>query len=371
MALPARAGAAPACHAGRMAQQSDPTEHAHEPHDSGDHGHGDNDHAHPTGPLAKVKELFAPHSHDAGDSIDAELETSSRGIRALVISFVALMVTTLLQAVVVVLSGSVALLGDTLHNAADALTAVPLAIAFTVGRRAATRRFTYGYGRAEDLAGLVVVLLITLSAAAAGYEAFKRLLDPSDVRRLGLVAAAGVIGFLGNELVARYRIKVGREIGSAALVADGLHARTDGFTSLAVVLGAAGVALGFPLADPLIGLVITVAIVAVLRQAAREVFSRLMDAVDPEVLSAVEDSLARTPGVLEVGEVRVRWIGHALRAECEVHVDEGLTVVAGHDIAHDAEARLLRDVRRLTSAIVHAGPEHGAPAGQSRASTSR
>ena len=171
--------------------------------------------------------------------------------------------------------------------------------------------------------------------------------------------------------MARYRIKVGREIGSAALVADGLHARTDGFTSLAVVLGAIGVALGFPLADPLIGLVITVAILAVLRQAAREVFARLMDAVDPEVLEAVETSLARTPGVLEVGEVRVRWIGHALRAECEVRVDEGLTVGAGHDIAHDAEDRLLQDVRRLTAAIVHAGPEHGSPAGQSRASTSR
>ena len=355
-------------------------DHAHDQHPDADsgheqaehgHDHGDHGHAHPTGPLAKVKELFAPHSHDAGDKVDNELETSSKGIRTLVISFVALLVTTLLQAVVVVLSGSVALLGDTLHNAADALTAIPLAIAFTVGRRAATRRFTYGYGRAEDLAGLVVVLLITLSAAAAGYEAVKRLLDPSDVRRLGLVAAAGVIGFLGNELVARYRIRVGREIGSAALVADGLHARTDGFTSLAVVLGAAGVALGFPLADPLIGLVITVAILAVLRQAAREVFGRLMDAVDPEVLEAVEDSLARTPGVLEVGEVRVRWIGHALRAECEVRVEEDLTVGAGHDIAHDAEDRLLRDVRRLTAAIVHAGPEHGAPAGQSRASTSR
>ena len=257
------------------------------------------------------------------------------------------------------LSGSVALLGDTLHNAADALTAVPLAIAFTLGRRAATRRYTYGYGRAEDIAGLAVVLLIALSSALAGYEAVQRLLDPSDVDRLGLVAAAGFIGFLGNELVAQYRIRVGREIGSAALVADGLHARTDGLTSLAVVIGAIGVALGFELADPIIGLVITVAILGVLRQAAREVFARLMDAVDPEVLESVERTLAATPGVESVGDVKVRWIGHALRAECEVLVDERLSVVQGHAIAHDAEDRLLRDVRRLTTTIVHAGPVAG------------
>ncbi len=343
-------------------------DHGHDDHGHGDHGHDGHDgHEHASGPVAWVRELFAPHSHDAGDSVDAELEASSKGIRVLLLSFVALMVTMLLQAVVVVLSGSVALLGDTLHNAADALTAIPLAIAFTLGRRAATRRFTYGYGRAEDLAGLVVVLLIALSAAVAGYEATRRLLDPADVDRLWLVAAAGVIGFAGNELVAQYRIRTGREIGSAALVADGLHARTDGITSLAVVLSAAGLALGFRLADPIIGLVITVAILAVLRQAAREVFARLMDAVDPEVLEAVERTLAATPGVVGVGDVKVRWIGHALRAECEVLVAEHLSVGQGHDIAHEAEARLLADVRRLTTSIVHAGPASG----QSRASTSR
>ncbi len=377
-------------------QATAPHDHDHGPHDHGphdhgpdDHGpddHGPHDHEHPTGLRGRARELFVPHSHDAGDSVDAELKTSSRGMRALWVSFVALMVTTLLQAVVVALSGSVALLGDTLHNAADALTAVPLAVAFTLGRRAPTRRYTYGYGRAEDLAGLVVVVLIAVSAAFAGYEAVRRLLDPAEVRHLGLVAAAGVIGFVGNELVARYRITVGRDIGSAALVADGLHARTDGFTSLAVVLGAAGVALGLPLADPLVGLLITVAILSVLRSAAREVFARLMDAVDPEVLTAVERTLVATPGVLQIGDVRVRWIGHALRAECEVVVDDELSVTAGHEIAHDAEDRLLRDVRRLTAALVHAGPsradparhavrgpapEGGAVRGQSRASTSR
>ena len=328
-------------------------EDAHD-HDPGhDHDHG---HDHPSGLLGRLKELVAPHSHDAADSVDTALETSSKGIRALVISLVVLGVTAVLQAVVVVFTGSVALLGDTLHNVADALTAVPLAIAFSIGRRLPTRRYTYGYGRAEDLAGVVVVVFILASAALAGYEALHRLVDPAPVRYLGAVAAAGVIGFVGNELVARYRIRVGREIGSAALVADGLHARTDGFTSLAVVGGAAGVALGFERADPIVGLLITVAILFVLRDAARQVFRRLMDAVDEDLLDAVEDVLRATPGVLELGNVRVRWIGHALRAECEVVVDGDLSLVDGHRIAVDAEHRLLHEVPRLTAALVHPDP---------------
>ncbi|MDP3712536.1 MAG: cation diffusion facilitator family transporter [Mycobacteriales bacterium] len=342
-----------------------PDEHdrGHAQHDHGGHDHDGHDHAdqeehdHPTGLLGRLKELVSPHSHDAADSVDSALETSAKGIRALKVSLAVLGVTALLQAVVVVFTGSVALLGDTLHNLADALTAVPLAIAFTVGRRLPDRRYTYGYGRAEDLAGVVVVLFIVLSAVAAGYEAFRRLLDPSEVRYVGAVAAAGVVGFVGNELVARYRISVGREIGSAALVADGLHARTDGFTSLAVVAGALGVGLGWERADPVVGLVITVAILSVLRDAARQVYRRLMDAVDEPLLDSVETSLRATPGVLEIGEVRARWIGHALRAECEIVVDSDLSLVAAHSVAEDARHRLLRDVPRLTAAIVHYDPQ--------------
>ena len=194
-----------------------------------------------------------PHSHDAADSVDSALESSAIGIRAVKISLVALGVTALAQAVIVVLSGSVALAADTIHNFSDALTAVPLWIAFALGTRAATRRYTYGFGRAEDLAGLFVVAMIALSAVVAGYEAVMRLIHPTPIEHVGWVAAAGLVGFIGNELVALYRIRVGRRIGSAALVADGLHARTDGFTSLAVLFGAGGVALGFPLADPIVG----------------------------------------------------------------------------------------------------------------------
>lgn len=297
------------------------------------------------------------HSHDSADKTDSALESSGRGMRVLAISFAALMATAAVQAIIVAMSGSVALLGDTLHNFADALTAIPLAIAFAAGRRAATRRFTYGYGRAEDLAGIVIVLLITASAALAGYEAIKRLIDPQDVHALGWVAGAGLVGFLGNEWVARYRIKVGREIGSAALVADGLHARTDGFTSLAVLLGAGGAALGFPIADPIVGLLITVAILFVLRDAAREIYHRLMDAVDPDLVTQAEEILATVPSVERVGSVRLRWIGHALHAEVDIVVSHKLSLVKAHAIAVEAEHRLIHDLPRLRAATVHADPD--------------
>ena len=332
--------------------------HHHPHHYDGDHNH----HRHGRGVLARLRHLVVPHSHDTADQVDSALEASRAGMRCLAWSFAALMATALLQAGIVVVSGSVALLGDTLHNFADALTAVPLAIAFTLGRRAANRRYTYGYGRAEDLAGLVVVLTIALSAALAGWEAGRRLLDPQDVTALPRVAVAGLIGFTGNELVARYRIRVGRRIGSAALVADGLHARTDGFTSLAVLLSAGGVAVGIPATDPIVGLLITGAILLVLRDASGTIYRRLMDAVEPELITRAETSVAGTSGVQEVGDLRMRWIGHSLRAEVEIVVAADLPLAAAHRIAHEAEHRLLHDLPRLSAALVHAHP--ASPAGR-------
>ncbi|MFH9586146.1 cation diffusion facilitator family transporter [Streptomyces luteogriseus] len=328
--------------------------HRHDREHRHDQGHG---HGHRHGLRHRLAHLLAPHSHDTADKVDSALESSARGMRALWVSLVVLGVTALAQAVVVAVSGSVALLGDTVHNAADALTAVPLGIAFVLGRRAATRRFTYGYGRAEDLAGLVIVLTIAASAAFAGWTALDRLLDPRPVQHVPAVAVAALVGFAGNEWVARYRIRVGRSIGSAALVADGLHARTDGFTSLAVLLGAAGSALGWHLADPIVGLAITAAIALVLRDAAREVFRRVMDAVDPALVDRAERALAEVPGVRGVGELRLRWIGHRLRAEVAVVVDGDVTVREAHRIAVDAEHALLHAVPRLTAALVHADPE--------------
>ncbi|MCX6020404.1 MAG: cation diffusion facilitator family transporter [Chloroflexi bacterium] len=258
--------------------------------------------------------FFRPHSHDAGDSIDNALAGSLEGIRAVKISLMGLAATALLQVLVVMISGSVALLADTIHNFADALTAIPLWLAFSLGRRAANRHYTYGYGRAEDLAGLFVIMMIAGSAALAGFESLQRLVNPHLVDHLGWVATAGLVGFIGNEVVAQYRIRTGQRIGSAALIADGYHARTDGFTSLAVLLGTAGVWAGFPQADPLVGLVITVAILFVLKDASVSIWRRLMDAVDPAVLERAEEAARQVEMVEGVAVVRARWIGHTMHA---------------------------------------------------------
>jgi cation diffusion facilitator family transporter len=326
------------------------------PHHHDHPGHTPQHGGTPTRLWHRLGHLLRPHSHSTAYKIDSELETSKVGLRALWISLLVLGVTAGLQAVIAAWSGSVALLGDTLHNVTDALTAVPLGIAFLLGRRAANRRYTYGYGRAEDLAGIVIVLAITASAVFAGYVAIRRLLDPQPVDHLVYVAVAAVIGFAGNELVARYRIVVGRRIGSAALVADGLHARTDGFTSLAVLLGAGGTALGWYWADPIVGLLITVAIVAVLKDAAREVYRRLMDAVDPRMIDQAETTLRTIPGVRDVTAVRMRWIGHSLHAEASLVVDDHLSLLQAHEVAADAEHQLTHAIPRLTGATLHTDP---------------
>lgn len=328
---------------------------SHDPHHHSGHTH---DHSHDQDRTigGALREIFVPHSHDAGDSIDDALESSAAGIRAVKISLLILGATALAQIGIVAVSGSVALLADTIHNFSDALTAIPLWIAFAVGTKAATRRYTYGFGRAEDIAGLFVIAMIALSAVIAGIESVRRLINPVPIDHVGWVAAAGLIGFLGNEWVALYRIRVGRKIGSAALVADGLHARTDGFTSLAVLFGAGGAALGIPLADPVIGLVITVAILAVLRTAIRDIFRRLMDGVDPRFVDTAEAALAAEPGVTAVRSVKMRWIGHRLHADAELDIDPAVSLADAHRIAHEAEHTLTHAVPKLASALVHAYP---------------
>jgi cation diffusion facilitator family transporter len=333
-------------------------DHEHEHgHEHGDHGHG-HDHGHAHGGIrGAITGLLKPHSHDAGDKVDSALTASAEGMRALKISLVVLGVTALFQVVIVVISGSVALLADTVHNFTDALTAVPLGIAFVVGRRAANRRYTYGYGRAEDIAGLFVLLTMLGSALLAAYEAIDRIINPRDLDNLWWVAVAGIVGFAGNEWVALYRIRVGRRIGSAALIADGLHARTDGLTSLAVLIGAVGVAAGWRLADPIIGLVISAAIFGVLVQAAKEVFGRMMDRVDERMALDAEHAIGSVPGVVGVDRLRLRWVGHELLAEVDVRADAALTFVAAHALGEQVRHRLLHDVRRLVDATVHVGPD--------------
>jgi len=321
--------------------------------------HAPHDHEHGHGVRGVLRGLLRPHSHDAADSVDSALEGSADGIRAVKTSLLVLGVTAAAQALLVAVTGSVALLADTIHNFSDALTAVPLWIAFALGRRRSNDRYTYGYGRAEDLAGIFIVLMIAVSAVVAGYESLHRLADPSPLTHPWIVAVAGVIGFLGNELVAGYRIRVGRRIGSAALVADGLHARTDGFTSLAVVGGAVGVLAGFPLADPIIGLLITVAILAVLIGAAKGIYQRLMDAVDPALTAEATTTLRRTPGVIDTEHVRLRWIGHRIVADAGIVVDQHLDLVAAHDIATNAHHRLLHEIPKLAAVTIHVSPQAG------------
>ncbi|MGQ0574980.1 MAG: cation diffusion facilitator family transporter [Pseudonocardia sp.] len=320
------------------------------------HGHG---HA-PSGPARRawrgLRHLLVPHSHDAADRVDDAMAASRAGMRALWISLAVLGVTAAVQAVVVVVSGSVALLSDTLHNVADALTAIPVGIAFMLGRRPATRRFTYGFGRAEDVAGIIVVLVILATAVLAAVESLRRLAEPADVAYLGAVAAAGLVGAIGNEFAAQVRIRTGRRIGSAALVADGLHARTDALTSLAVLASAGGAALGWRWADPAVGLAIAAAILVVSWGAGRQVLARLMDAVDPALVTRATGALEQVAGVHRVDRVRLRWVGHALHAEVELAVDAAATVEQAHRTAHDAERELVHAVPRLAAATVHTHP---------------
>jgi cation diffusion facilitator family transporter len=339
-------------------EDNDDRLHGHAGHHDHDRGH-DHDHGH-DGLGGALRGLIAPHFHDAKDSLDQALEASSDGIRAVALSLVILLATAGIQALVVLASGSVALLGDTLHNAADALTAVPLWMAFRLGRKPATARFTYGYGKAEDVAGLAVIALVAASAVFAGYEAIHRLIHPEKVSHLGFVMAAAVVGAVGNEVVAQYRIRVGRRIGSAALEADGIHARTDGVTSLLVLVGAIAVALGAPWADPAVGLVITAAIVIVGYRAVQSVGQRLLDAVDPAIVERIAAIVGGVAGVVSVTEVRARWVGHRLLAQVRLSVDGALPVTMAHEIAELAHHELLHQVSNLSEAIIHVDPSGSA-----------
>jgi cation diffusion facilitator family transporter len=279
-----------------------------------------------------------------------------------------LLITALIQLGVVALSGSVALMADTIHNFSDALTAVPLLIAFRLAQRPPTRRYTYGYHRAEDVAGVVIVGLILVSVVFAAIEAVRRLFEPQTLEHAPIVLVAGLLGFIGNEAVAVYRIRVGRDIGSAALLADGYHARADGFTSLGVVAAAVGALAGFPQADAIAGLVITAAVAATLVQAGRSVLHRVLDGTDEATIALIESVAAGVPGVEHVTDAHARWTGHRLRAELDIDVEPSLSVGEGHEIADLVRRALLLEVARLTDATVHVDPhDHATHADESSA----
>lgn len=315
------------------------------------HGHAHGEHDHDGG-----------HGHTHG-VIDATIATTDRGIWAIKWSFVILAITALLQIGVVVLSGSVALLADTIHNIGDATTAIPLWVAFMLARRKPTRTFPYGLGRVEDLAGTVIVLIILFSAIVAGYQAIDRLVHPQTVTHLGWLTAAGIVGFLGNEAVAVFRIRVGREINSAALIADGYHARTDGLTSLAVVAGAIGVWLGFPLADPIVGLLITIAIFGIVWQSARSVLTRMLDGVEPAVIDEIHHAAEHIPGI-KIVDAKARWVGHKLHADVAIRIDDTLPLSEANRMATSLESELFEHMPALAVANIrfsNGSPEHDHP----------
>lgn len=296
------------------------------------------------------------HDHIHG-IIDPTL-TSGRGLWAVKWSSIVLFLGALIQLVVVILSGSVSLLSDTIHNFGDAATAIPLGTAFILGKRKPTKKFTYGYGRIEDIAGIIIIVFMLASVIYAFYVSTQRIFYPQTVSYLWVVALASLVGFAINEGAAIFRIRIGKQIRSQALIADGYHARTDGWSSLAVLFGAIGVALGFPLADPMVGILISLIILKTTWNSAKEVFTRALDGIDPEVITDIKHIASHTKGVLEVSETRVRWIGHKIHAELNVAVDSKLTVEKGHEIADSVSHDLLHELPYLSNASIHIDPLH-------------
>lgn len=329
-----------------------------EEHKHGEHGHDHEDgHSHSSNPLtAWLQHLFTPHNHGHQQAaLDPTLATD-RGIWALKVSLAGLLVTAAFQVIIVAISGSVALLADTIHNFSDALTAIPLGLAFWLSRRARNRRYTYGYGRAEDIAGVIIVVMIAFSAGVAIHQSILKIIDPQPLSNLGWVAAAAIVGFFGNELVAVFRIRIGKEIGSAALIADGYHARTDGLTSLAVLAGAIGVWLGYPLFDPIVGLGIGVAILGIVWKTAQDMWQRMMDAVDPEIYGEFKHTASHVSGVMDVHNTAIRWLGHRLYGEMHITVNCQLSTLQSHFIAEEVRHSLFHKLPALVEVVVHVDP---------------
>lgn len=322
------------------------------------HNHDSHTHTHRTGILGVLAQIFHIGGHEhASVNADPAFNANNEGIRTIWIALAALGLTSVLQVGIVALSGSVALLADTVHNIGDTLNSIPLLIAFYLARRAANRRYTYGYGRAEDVAGVIIVLSIVVSAGVVFWESIQKLFNPQPMENIPWVAAAAIIGFFGNEAVALFQIRTGHKIGSDAMIADGLHARIDGLTSLAVLIAAAGTALGFPIVDPIIGLLIGVAILFITRDATRRIWYRLMDAVDPALVSLIEHYAEQTPGVEEVKRLRVRWVGHQLFAEVVIVVDNGLSLVESYQIKEELQQSLRTRVPALSELNVNVEPD--------------
>ncbi|MEX2459681.1 MAG: cation diffusion facilitator family transporter [Paenibacillaceae bacterium] len=297
------------------------------------------------------------HGHTHG-GVDSSILQNKEASRVLMISLIGLLITAIIQAVIVFISGSVALLADTIHNFGDALTSIPLWFAFMLSRRIPTKRFTYGLNRSEDIAGLMIILIIAISAIVAGYESIHRLFNAAPLTHLGITAVAAIVGFIGNEVAAYYRIRMGKKMGSAALIADGQHARVDGYTSLAVLIGVLGSWMGFPIVDPLVGLGITIMIIFIVKDSVKAVFIRLLDGIEPKVIDQMTAAVRDVKGVDHVSEVKARWFGHVIMADISITVASVLSVKESHAIVKNVIHRLQHDIEHLSSVQVHVDPEN-------------
>src|SRR6266480_7152539 len=247
-------------------------EHDHDKHDH--HEHGEHAHGHDG------------HGHEHG-RVDADLYGNRAGLRAVQISTAGMFLVSAIQFAIAWIGGSAGLFADALHNFGDVFTTIALWIAFVISNRAANQRYTYGYYRAEDLAGIFIVLVIIASATASAVESIQKLTSGNIPTQIYLSMAAALVGVAGNELLAQYKISVGKRINSVSLIADGHHSRIDGLTSLAAFIGLVGVRLGFPKADPIAGIVITIVIFTVVISTSRSVLQRLLDVVDPHIVPTI------------------------------------------------------------------------------------
>lgn len=330
--------------------------HSHEDgHDHAEHGHAHNEHHHSKGILGWITSKFA-HSHSIAEKTDTAMESHSLGIQTLKKTLMILGLAALFQLIIVVMSGSVALMADMIHNFADASTSLPLWLAFALAKRGSNRRFTYGYGKLEDVAGVLIVLIIFFSACLAAYESIMKLIHPIPMDHLVWVSVAAIIGFVGNEWVAIYRIRVGKKIGSAALIADGYHARVDGFTSLAVLIGVIGVLVGVPILDPLVGIGITLTILYIVKEAAKSVWIRLIDGIEPSILESIEHAPLHVAGVKAISDVRARWLGHRVHTDITIDVDPNISIREADELTQRVEHSLRNHIKLLGSASVRARP---------------
>ncbi len=295
------------------------------------------------------------HGHEHG-KVDADLYGNRAGLRAVQISTAGMLLVSVIQFAIARYGGSAGLFADALHNFGDVFTTIALWIAFVISNRAANQRYTYGYYRAEDLAGIFIVLVIIASATASAIESVQKLISGSIPTQIYLSMAAALVGVAGNELLAQYKISVGKRINSVPLVADGQHSRIDGLTSLAAFVGLVGVKLGFPKADPIAGIVITIVIVTVVYSTSRSVLQRLLDAVDPHIIPSIMTTALAVPGVEEVTDIRARWVGHTLHVVLNIEVDAELTLSKAHAIAEEVRHRLFHDIKGISEVVIHTDP---------------